>query len=365
MLRWGGTETATFMLATGVLLYAERIDAFDRALAEAFADAHRRGSVLGFAFASLLRSYGALLQGRLADAEDDALRALEIMREHPWAVVLLIGVGYRADALAQQGRLDEAQAALDEAGFGGEVPPFSPFAAMLDIRGRLRLAQGRPEEALADLLECGRRAEPGDPANPAVIAWRSHAAEAHVALGDSDAARALADEELALARSYGASRPIGAALRVAGLAAGGEEGIALLDEAVTTLEGSIARLELARALTDLGAAVRRAGRRAEAVVHLRRGMDLAHACGGGQVAARARDELVATGARPRRAALKGPDALTPAERRVASLAVEGMSNRAIEQSLFVTQRTVELHLTRAYAKLGVRSRAELPGAMAG
>src|SRR4051794_20265653 len=98
------------------------------------------------------------------------------------------------DALVEQGRLDDADAALAASGFGDEVPRFSPFAALLDIRGRLRLAQGRPEEALADLLECGRRTEPGRPANPVVMPWRSHAAEAHVALGDPGAASALAEE---------------------------------------------------------------------------------------------------------------------------------------------------------------------------
>jgi DNA-binding CsgD family transcriptional regulator len=72
---------------------------------------------------------------------------------------------------------------------------------------------------------------------------------------------------------------------------------------------------------------------------------------------------VAAGARPRRAALEGPDALTPSERRVARLAVEGLSNREIAQTLFVTTRTVELHLTHAYAKLGVRSRGDLPEAL--
>jgi DNA-binding CsgD family transcriptional regulator len=73
-----------------------------------------------------------------------------------------------------------------------------------------------------------------------------------------------------------------------------------------------------------------------------------------------RRELLATGARPRRTALTGPDALTSAERRVADLAADGLSNRQIAQHLFITQPTVETHLRHAFHKLGITSRAELP-----
>jgi DNA-binding CsgD family transcriptional regulator len=70
-------------------------------------------------------------------------------------------------------------------------------------------------------------------------------------------------------------------------------------------------------------------------------------------------EEAAAGARPRRAALTGPDALTASERRVASLAAEGLSNRQIAEHLFITQATVETHLRHAFRKLGVTSRAGL------
>ena len=77
------------------------------------------------------------------------------------------------------------------------------------------------------------------------------------------------------------------------------------------------------------------------------------------LADRARAELLAAGARPRRTASSGWDALTPAERRVATLAANGCGNREIAQQLFVTRRTVETHLTHVFQKLGVTTRAEL------
>jgi DNA-binding CsgD family transcriptional regulator len=77
----------------------------------------------------------------------------------------------------------------------------------------------------------------------------------------------------------------------------------------------------------------------------------------------ARAELRATGARPRRAAFTGVDALTPAERRVAQLAAEGLTNTQIAQSLFVTTKTVQTHLARVYRKLDIASRRQLPAAL--
>ncbi|MDP8909772.1 MAG: helix-turn-helix transcriptional regulator, partial [Chloroflexota bacterium] len=91
--------------------------------------------------------------------------------------------------------------------------------------------------------------------------------------------------------------------------------------------------------------------------------ELAHICGAAPLVERAREELVATGARPRRIMRTGIDALTASERRVAAMAAEAMTNREIAQALFVTTRTVEVHLTHAYQKLDITSRDELPAAL--
>jgi DNA-binding NarL/FixJ family response regulator len=187
------------------------------------------------------------------------------------------------------------------------------------------------------------------------------AAEALVILGDPAQARQLAREQAELSEQLGTPGARGTALRL--LARTTDDPVPLLEQAVTTLAGSPARLEHTRALVALGAALRRANRRADARAPLRRALEQADQGGMLLLAARARDELGAVGARPRRSALSGPGALTPAEHRVAQLAAGGHGNRAIAERLYVTQRTVETHLTHAFQKLDIRSRAELAAAL--
>ena len=92
-------------------------------------------------------------------------------------------------------------------------------------------------------------------------------------------------------------------------------------------------------------------------------MDFAQRLGATALAERARAELVAAGVRPRRLAVSGIEALTASERRVAEMAANGSTNKEIAQALFVTLRTVEMHLTNAYRKLEISSRSDLSGAL--
>jgi DNA-binding CsgD family transcriptional regulator len=204
----------------------------------------------------------------------------------------------------------------------------------------------------------------GRPNRRCESAATSHAALALLQLGKPDAAWPLASEELELARVWGAPRALGAASRVAGLVEGGQQGLARLEEAVEVLKDSPAKLEHAKARTELGAALRRANRRSEARDQLRQAVELATICGAVPLAARAETELLATGARPRRIALSGVDSLTPSERRVAQMAADGHTNREVAQALFVSPKTVDAHLSSVYRKLGIHSRAELPAALA-
>jgi DNA-binding CsgD family transcriptional regulator len=217
-------------------------------------------------------------------------------------------------------------------------------------RGRLRLARRDPQGALNDFLAVG-----GD----ARIPWRSGAALAMAALGAADDACALAAEECELAERFGAPRAIGIALRALAAVGPASERTDRCRAAVAALAGSEARLQYAHALCDLGASLRhaRAGRAAREP--LRGALDLAVQSGAVTLARRARDELAASGARPRRMAQSGRDALTPAELRVAALAARGLANREIAETLVVTVKTVETQLGHAYAKLGIRSRREL------
>jgi len=131
------------------------------------------------------------------------------------------------------------------------------------------------------------------------------------------------------------------------------------------LERSRSPLELARALSDYGAALRRAGRRVQARTQLERALDLAYHCGGRRIANHARDELIAAGAKPRRDAITGRDSLTAGELRVARLAAEGLTNREIAQALFITTKTAKAHLSRVYRKLSITRRGQLAGALTG
>ena len=330
------------------------------------ADARRRGSVVGFAAASSYRCRCAYGRGALAEAEAHARAAIEAQGPHgematPAAVGLLI------PALIERDYLAAAEQALERAGLShtppdqlaelGTLPPYS--------RGMLRIAQGKTRQGLADLLACGRRAAALGFLTPANTQWRSNAALAHAALGDQHNAERLVAEELELSRKFGAALYLGISLRAAGLVTGGTRGVELIREAVTTLEISPGKLEHARALTDLGAALRRAGERQRAREPLKAGMDLALRCGASVLAERARTELKATGARPRRIMLSGIDALTASERRIATMAAEGQTNPQIAQALFVTKRTIETHLTHVYQKLDIGSRDQLAQALAG
>ncbi len=182
---------------------------------------------------------------------------------------------------------------------------------------------------------------------------------------DREEALALAAEELELARAVDSPRAEGAALRALGVLRGGEEGIEMLRDSVATLRDAPARLELARSLAELGAALRRGNQRGEAREHLREAAELAQRCGAELLEERVHEELRIAGARPRRRALSGAASLTPGERRVASAAAGGATNREIAQDLFVSLRTVEMHLTNAYRKLDISSRSELAEAIDG
>jgi DNA-binding CsgD family transcriptional regulator len=149
------------------------------------------------------------------------------------------------------------------------------------------------------------------------------------------------------------------------LVVGGVAGESLLRQAVASFEFADAKLDRARALTDLGAQLRRRNRRSEARELLREALNAAHRTGARLLAERAETELRATGARPRRVTLTGVDSLTASERRVAELASQNMTNREIAQALFVTARTVEGHLTNVFRKLQLSSRDELGDALAG
>ena len=347
---------AVALMAGGRLRQAEHV--WDRAIAEALSN----GAQYAAGIALTLRAHTRMRIGGIAAAEADASAALthlpgDSTPQIRWILAPLL------DALVERGELEGAARLLHEHQDAWPLPDAPESLFLLVSTARLRAAQRRFGDSTADLRECGRRLDAWGLRNPGFVPWRAELASVLVATGALDDARELAAEAAELAREFDVPRELGMALRSGGMAAGGEAGIALLREAVDVLAGSEAELEHARALVELGAALRREGKRSAARDQLRGGLDQAQRLGATVLAARAHEELVATGARPRRLVLSGVDSLTASERRVAEMASEGLSNREIAQALFVTEKTVEGHLGHAYRKLDIKSRSELPQAL--
>jgi DNA-binding CsgD family transcriptional regulator len=356
-------DAVAFYAAVHVLIDAERFDLVDAALDQALDDARCRGSLLGFAIASTQRSDAAYLRGRLDEAEMEVRAALEAGREAGWQVGLPITVSCLIDVLVERGELEEAGEVLDEADMSGEPPELLAFDWLLFSRARLRLATGATDRGLADLFELrDRHSRSG--VQPFRFPWRTAVVAPLVARGERERALSIAEEEIDFMLPVAALRNRGMALRALGVATGGERGLVQMRQAAELLRESPARLEHARTLVDLGAALRRANRRSEARQQLDEGRSLAERCSAHALSERAREELGALGVRTRRGSATGVDALTPSERRVARMAAEGMSNPQIAQALFVTRKTIEKHLGSAYSKLDIPSRDLLPALVA-
>jgi DNA-binding CsgD family transcriptional regulator len=351
------------------LVTAERFQTVETALQQLMAaevghSGSARGLVAIYSTLALLK----LRIGALPEADAAARVALQVLRENDFNAGLAFAATVLADVAVEAGELVEAEALISllpphgwPAGVGTVLIPAA--------RGRLRLAQGRFTEALADFQTCAAMFSPEvwgtEIRDVGYLHARAGAAQALLRMGEGARARELAEAELADVKIFGAPRALGIALRTAGLARGGNEGIELLSDSVAALRNSPALLERAHSLAELGAAMRRNGHRSASREPLAEALDLAARCGARALAVRIREELKATGARPRREWRTGLEALSPRELRVAQLAAAGRTNREIAYQLYVTLKTVEGHLARAYTKLGIERRQELSKFFAG
>ena len=324
---------------------------------QCLAYANRGGSLFATLTVHIWGAWTLYEQGEVPDAEQ-AIRAGQ-EETRLWGVTpagTAQAAGMVTSVLIARGQLQEARGALESQA----REPVMTFGGMFWRRARaeLLLAEGNWSEALeaADDLRASWSI------NPAVNPWLSLKAQALDGLGRTDEAIELAREELELARGWGAPGAIGRILRVLGTLRR-DEGLDDLREAVELLDRSTARLERVKALLALGSALRRARQPSDSREPLRRALELAEACGADALVERARTELAAAGARPRSAAMTGVASLTASERRVTALAADGRTNRDIAQELYVTPKTVEVHLSNAYRKLGIKSRHELAAAL--
>lgn len=360
------TDQASICDGISVPIYAERFDLAARYCVAALADARARGRVAEVVLTLTWGAFLAFRRGRIASAEAQAREALATAELGSFATgTAMFNAAGLSACLTEQGKLEEAREVLDGAGSRNAVPKNIMGIYLLMAKGGLHLTEGNPDASVSVLREVAECARGWMDRGSVLLPYRSVLALGLAQLDDVEEARRLAAEELELARAWGTPGAIGAAQRVAGLVAEREPGIALLREAVATLEGSEAKLEHAHALVDLGASLRRAGKRTEARERLAKGLELADKCGATALVDMAEAELRAAGARPRRRALSGVASLTPSELRVAEMAAEGMKNKEIAQALFVTLRTVEMHLSHAYGKLEISSRDQLPKALGG
>ena len=355
-----GTEMTAGFLALSILWLGEHYEAALRLLDFALEQARREGHATRQGIIHGQRAVIALDQGSLRDAQVEAETGLLLVDDRHFVVLRLLAVAITVHL--ERGELAEASELVRRGEALGVAEPRTHLDEYLVARSRLRLAEKEVRAAVADLLWLGQELEAlglrwhGD--------WRVVAAPALASLGDRDTAARLARDQLEVARRLAVPGVLGRSLRAAALASGEDQRLGLLEEAVARLESSESRLELAHALADLGGELSRLGRRREGREAQRRAIKLADQCGAIALAERARAELQSGPGRPARTELTGRSALTAAEWRVCRQAAEGRTNREIAQALFVTEKTVERHLSSAYQKLEIRSRFQLASAIA-
>ena len=362
LVRSPDAQSAWF-LAPWMLIRADHFEEASDAIAVAFAHNRATGSQLGFARASWLQAEVDYPRGDLLSAEANARSAYAISSQGGSLWVRLMSGALLAQILADRGQLPEA----NEIVRGLDISMLSPDERLTRpvhyARGYLAMQAGHPNQAVRELEHLTESAPVARAGGSRFATGMAIRAIALARLGHLEEARRIAEEELVWARAWGAQRFIGIALRCRAYAVEDAEHVPTLREAVAVLERTPARLELARALGQLGSTLRRQNQRAAAREPLRQALDLARHCRADTLANHLRDELRTAGARPRRDLLTGKDALTASEARIAEMAARGMTNAEIAQAIFLAPGTVEKHLTSVYSKLGIPSRQHLSAAL--
>jgi len=360
----GHATLDTVGTALSALVYADRLDIAGPWCDRLLAEASTRADAIGEALFATISAETALRKGDLPMAETHARRALTLVPPESWGVAVGSLLATLVLATTGMGKYDEAEWAL------GQRVPDATFRTRFGVqyryaRGHYYLAVGSLRAALSDFQGCGEQLIEWGIDQPGLVPWRVDAAWALFGLGKVERARKLADEQL-LRQGTGASRTRGMALRVLAATSGVKDRPRLLRQAMEVLHACGARLELAKTLGDLGSANYTMREPDRARLLTRRAWQLARSC---------EAEPLCHALMPNRpttikaATDRGGDdqdaivSLSDAERRVAGLAAQGLTNREIARRLYVTVSTVEQHLTRAYRKLKVNRRTDLPGGL--
>jgi DNA-binding CsgD family transcriptional regulator len=361
-------ERSTIWSAVSALLVTDQLVEAEQRVQRALRFAVERGQLFAMA---VIRGYLA----RISWLRGDLAQAAEHVRIGTGAVPapnigLPVLESTKIHLLIEEGQATQAAEIPHSVPLSGEwLPRTSLHMWLMEARMRLFAERGEEDAALEDTvlanaLACGAAYEQWGATGIWDVPWRLHAAGAYLRSRRREQAAALIGEQLGHARSFAVPRHIAVALRCAARLAEGDEAQKLLAEAVDLLRAGPGRLELARALADLGDHQLRQGSRAAGRATLRQAAELAVQCRATALAGRLTATLSAGGGRPPRIQVSGVPALTPSERRVAKLAAGALTNRQIAERLFVSEKTVETHLSRAYRKLGVGSRTQLAVRMA-
>ncbi|MDA0174602.1 LuxR C-terminal-related transcriptional regulator, partial [Solirubrobacter taibaiensis] len=357
-----GPASSTWNLVTHALRFAEDARGAERALEAGDRAVREQGLFAATLFVEQAWGYWHRDFGSVALGAARSRSGLEAIRAQGMVTTVPALSAALAENLIELDKLEEAAAEVD-VDLGAAAHTFiEPF--VLTTRGRVRFLLRRLEEAETDLRRVVAFCDARDWTAPNAVLGRLRLAEVLAASGQPEEALELMAHDVAAAQAAQRPGSLGMALRRRALAQHEPQvAIATLREAVAALEGTELRRELGWALHDLGARLRIRGERVEAREPLKRALELAARTESALLARHAHAELDASGARPRRERLEGVEALTPAERRVAQLAAEGLTNRQIAETLWVTLKTVEVHLGRSYGKLGINGRGKLAAAL--
>jgi ATP/maltotriose-dependent transcriptional regulator MalT len=360
-----GPEAPHACAAAAILALAGRHDSADGHLERLMDAAAARGSGRAWAFAAAIRAWSRSRSGMLAAAAEDA-RACRALSSGPvWELFEPMALSAQIEVALWRGEAAAARGLLAETTAGAPRPGTIFHQPLRESIGNLLLAEGDPGAALASFEACADWERRWGAATGMWVDWRPGAVAALLRLGREEEAIRLADEQLRLARAFGAPRQLAEALRSRAEAddLAGEERLEVLREALAACQAG-PRLTRARVLVDLGAAIRRERQPRAARQPLAEGLRLAGECTATGLADRATAELEATGARPRARQADDAGGLSPRERQVAERAAAGLSNPEIGQALFITRKTVETHLRSIFRKLGISSRDQIAAALA-
>ncbi|HWS34988.1 MAG TPA: LuxR C-terminal-related transcriptional regulator, partial [Actinoplanes sp.] len=297
-------------------------------------------------------------------AVDHARTAVETLSVPGWGAAVGLPLGALVLAATRMGDLDTAAEQLRR------PVPRAMFDSRYGVhylyaRGTYQLARDNVHAALSDFLTCGDLMRQWSLDTSGLVPWRVGAAQALLRQSAPDQARKLLTEQLARAGTDTDAGPVrGAALRLLAACSPQNQRVELLTAAVDTIESGGSRYELALALADLSHAQEYSGEYRTARLTARRAWHVAKSC---------HAEPICQALAPKRAhtdppvptPASGPAVLSPAERRVATLASDGHSNRVIASKLLITESTVEQHLTKVYRKLNVKHRGNLPASFPG